>query len=102
MFSFRDESPGPLQNIQAIGKVHIGLSKKISDITYFINCGPKGGEQVEHVDRMRKKYPRVLSNEELPPLEEGQEPLDEEGKDDVAYDSPVRNNRPVRNRRPPK
>lgn len=48
-----------------------------------------------HVDRMRKKYPQVLSNEEHPPLVEDQK---EEGKDDVAYHSPVRNDRPVRNR----
>lgn len=38
----------------------------------------------------------------ISPLEEDQELLDEEGKENVAYDSPVRNHRPVRNRRPPK
>lgn len=55
-----------------------------------------------YVDSLRKKYPQVLSNKELLPLAEDQEPLEGESKDDVAYDSPVRNDRPVRNRRPPK
>lgn len=74
----------------------------MSDITYLINCDPKEGEHVIHIDRMRKKYPQVYSTEELPPLKEDQEPLDEMDKEDVAYNSPVHNNRPVRDRRPPK
>lgn len=99
---FPRRKPGTSSKFTSYWQGPYRVIKKMSDITYLINCGPKGGEQVTHVDRMRKKYPQVRSNEELPPLEEDQEPLDEKGKDDVAYDSPVRNNRPVRDRRPPK
>ncbi|KAK3102810.1 hypothetical protein FSP39_014067 [Pinctada imbricata] len=37
--------------------------KKMSNLTYEIDCGPKGKPQVIHVDRMRKRHKRCLVND---------------------------------------
>ena len=49
------------------------MSKKISDLTYLVNCGPSGLDQVIHVDRMCKLCAQILTgenNELLPKLED--------------------------------
>jgi hypothetical protein len=36
---------------------------KMSDVTYVVNCGPRGSNQVIHVDRMRLKHSQLLVGE---------------------------------------
>lgn len=35
----------------------------LTDLTYKVDCGPRGRPQVIHVDMMRKKYPQTLRGE---------------------------------------
>ena len=37
--------------------------RKMSDVTYMVDCGPYGSKQVIHVDRMRLKHSQILKGE---------------------------------------
>ena len=47
--------------------------KKISDLTYEVDCSRNGTPQVVHVDRIRKRYEQRLLDEPLPGDEEESE-----------------------------
>lgn len=55
------------------------VQSKLTDLTYKVDCGPRGRPQVIHVDRVRKKYPQTLRgkacNEERSAPENGPESL---------------------------
>ena len=36
---------------------------KCSDLTYKVDCGTRGRDQIIHVDRLRVQHPQVLSGE---------------------------------------
>ena len=55
--------------------------KKISDLTYEVDCGQNGTPQVIHVDRIRKRYEQQLLDEPMPDEEESEE---SNGEDDVV------------------
>ena len=62
--------------------------KKISDLTYEVDCGRNGTPQVIHVDRIRKRYEQRLIDEPLPDDEEESE--ESQGEDDVVEPSDMR------------
>jgi hypothetical protein len=37
-----------------------------SDVTCMVNCGPRGQDQVIHIDRMRLRKPQVINDEDVP------------------------------------
>ena len=81
------------------------MAKKISDLTYLVNCGPRGLDQVIHVDRMRKKCAQILSGENNEPFvnlenseDSGSINCDDnlQSKRDISI-----SRRPIRTRKPP-
>ena len=78
--------------------------KKMSDLTYLVNCGLRGSDQAIHVDRMRKKHSQVLSGESddsltfADPGDPG--PASGDTDSNVREDIPV-SHRPSRDRKPP-
>ena len=55
--------PGTSPKFTSFWRGPFKVVKKISDLTYLVNCGPRGLDQVIHVDRMRKKPAQILSGE---------------------------------------
>ena len=54
------------------------MAKKIFDLTYMylVNSGPRGLDQVIHVDRMRKKRAQILTGENNEPFAKLEDPED--------------------------
>lgn len=76
--------------------------KSMSELTYLVNCGPRGSDQVIHVDRMRKKRPQVLSGEvDQPITPETPEDSGSVYGEDIEVPEMPHSDRPSRNRRPP-
>ena len=81
------------------------MAKKISDLTYLVNCGLRGLDQVIHVDRMRKKRAQILSGENNEPQAKLEDPED---SGSIASDDNIQSRenmstdrRPIRTRKPP-
>ena len=52
---FPRRKPGASPKLTSFWQGPFKVIKKMSDWTYLVNCGPRGSDQVIHVDRMRKK-----------------------------------------------
>ena len=55
-----------LENLKKLTQFWRGpfaVEAKLSDLTYKVNCGPRGKPQVIHVDRIRLKRRQKLSHE---------------------------------------
>lgn len=101
---FPRRRPGTSPKFTSFWQGPYKIIRKMSDLTYMVNCGPRGGEQVIHVDRMRKKHPQILAGEEVQETEETVLPERDTAHDTVPDQENSRNNyndRPVRNRKPP-
>ena len=79
--------------------------KKISDLTYLVNCGLRGLDQVIHVDRMRKKRAQILSGENNEPQAKLEDPEDSgsiDSDDNIqSRENMSTDRRPIRTRKPP-
>ena len=76
--------------------------RKMSDLTYLVNCGTRGKKQVIHVDRMKKKYPQVLTGECQPYSQKDEWSSDSEAEHVDKSDTNGHNSdRPLRNRKMP-
>lgn len=78
--------------------------KRMTDLTYLVNCGPRGSEQVIHVDRMRKKHSQLLSGEvdvHLSDNEESEIKSEPEENDEFPEPEAPNASRPSRKRKPP-
>ena len=64
--------PGTLPKFRSFFKV----TKKISDLTYLVNFGSRGLDQVIYVDRMRKKRAQFFSGENNELQEKSEDPED--------------------------
>lgn len=60
---FPVRKPGRSSKLTSFWHGPFQILNKCSDLTYRVNCGSRGKEQVVHVDRLRKKHPQILSGE---------------------------------------
>ena len=71
---FPRRKPGTSPKFTRFWRGPFKVAKKISDLTYLVNCGPRGLDQVIHVDRMRKKRAQILSGENNEPQAKLEDP----------------------------
>ena len=62
-FTFRGQSQESLQNLQHFGMALTLSKSRLSDVTYLVDCGRNGRDQVIHVDRMRPLRSQILTGE---------------------------------------
>jgi hypothetical protein len=81
---FPNVKPGLTTKLACMWRGPFKVIATITDVTYKINCGRKGKPQVIHVDRIRKKYPQNLPEEESEQIESYEEIV---AKDDLPNES---------------
>ena len=81
---FPNVKPGLTTKLACLWGAPFKVIAKITDVTYKINCGRKGKPQVIHVDRIRKKYPQHLPEEEREQIESYEETV---ATDDLPNES---------------
>ena len=73
---FPRRKPGTSPEFKSFWQGPFQVAKKISDLIYLVYCGPRGLDQVIHVDRMRKKRATILSGENNEPQAKLENPED--------------------------
>ena len=65
---FPRRKPGQSPKFTSYWRGPYKVIKKMSDVTYMVDCGPYSSNQVIHVDRMRLKHSQILTgeNENIP------------------------------------